>query len=116
MKKKIFTVLLTIAMMLAVIGCGEKEPQLSGVWILESDKEGFLELYSDGTGIIGVTDDSGEVQNYDCTWIAENSRLKFTIDFGIFGSASESVDYELTKETLTLSYESGTIEIYNRKE
>lgn len=109
MRKKIFTVLLTIAMMFAVIGCGEKEPELTGIW-QDEDGDESVEIFSDGTGTI-TTDDV----TYSMEWIAEDNRIKFTIDFGLLGEKVLTYDYEVTNESLVLTKDDGDIGTYLRQ-
>lgn len=116
MKKRILAILLMVMMIFGLVGCGAKEPEITGKWVMESDENCFLELYSDGTGIVRELNSDGNAEQYDFAWIAENGRIKFTMNFGLLGSASETIDYELTEKQLTLKYESGTIEVYNREE
>lgn len=81
MRKRIFTVLLTIAMMFVFIGCGEKAVDITGIWIpedktvIENSEATFpanFELFSDGTG-------TGE--GMSLSWVAENERIKFDIEY-----------------------------------
>lgn len=115
MKRRIFTVLLTIAMMLAVIGCGEKEPELTGKWIpedvtvIDNSEAAFpanIELFSDGTG-------SGE--GMSLSWIAENERIKFDIKYMDI-SFNYTYDYKLSDTKLILTdSETGDSAIYIRE-
>lgn len=113
-KRILLTVLLVLAVTFSFIGCGKKEPDLTGKWIVESEEEkNYFELYSDGTGIIAEADSEGNIQKFSCVWIAEEGRLKFTTDLGIWGSVSDSCEYELTKDILTLKWDDET-EIYHK--
>ncbi|MCM1125018.1 MAG: hypothetical protein NC429_00965 [Lachnospiraceae bacterium] len=116
MKKKILVMLLFVALILTA--CGEKKEDLTGVWI-EQEEDGTsqgLQLYSDGTGIITDYDSDGnQDMSYSCTWIAENERIKFTIDYGILGSASISFKYEVKSNELTLWDDSGEMEVYKKE-
>lgn len=115
MRKKIFTVLLTIAMMFTVIGCGEKEPELTGKWIpedvtvIDNSEAAFpanIELFSDGTG-------SGE--GMSLSWIAENERIKFDIKYMDI-SFNYTYDYKLSDTKLILTdSETGDSAIYVRE-
>lgn len=116
MKNKILITLLLVVLLLTA--CGEKKEDLTGVWI-EYQEDGTsqsLQLYSDGTGIITDYNNEGSsLESYSCTWIAENERIKFTIDYGIFGSTALSFKYEIKDNTLTLWDDSGKMEIYERE-
>lgn len=111
-KRSLLIVLLIVTMTLFFVGCEKKEPDLTGKWI-ESEEDASLELYSDGTGIIAETGSDGSYQQYSCTWIAEDGRIKITMDLGILGNISDSADYELTEDTLTLKWDDET-EIYHK--
>lgn len=117
MKKRISIILLVMAMLFGIPGCGEKEDNLVGIWIITGgDQEESLELYSDGTAISNAYNSDGDLESYDCMWIAENGRLKITFDMGILGTSSSSCDYEIKKDTLKLYYENDpTIYEYHRK-
>lgn len=105
-EKKFLTILLIMVMVVCFIGCGKKEPQITGKWTsLDESDLTSLELYSDGTGIFNNYDEDGSLSSYGCTWIAEDGRLKISIDFGLLGTSSTSFDYELTQDTLSLHYE-----------
>lgn len=117
MKKKILVMLLFVALMLTA--CGEKKEDLTGVWIEEKQEDGTyesLQLFSDGTGIIADFDSEGNPDiSYSCTWIAEDGRMKVTVDYGIFGSNSVSVKYEVKGDTLTLWEDSGEVDVYKKE-
>lgn len=113
-KRILFIVLLILAMTFSCIACGKKEPDLTGKWIIDSEEStSYFEFYSDGTGIIADGDADGNIQKFSCTWIAEDGRLKVTTDLGILGSVSDSCEYELTEDTLTLKLDNET-EIYHK--
>ena len=116
MKNKILIMVLFVVLMMTA--CGEKKEDLTGVWI-EHQEDGTsqnLQLYSDGTGIITDCDNEGNsLESYSCTWIAENERIKFTIDYGIFGSSSISFKYEVKGDTLTIWDDSNEMEVYKRE-
>lgn len=116
MKNKILITLLFVVLMLTA--CGEKKEDLTGVWV-EKQEDGtsiVFQLYSDGTGILTNYDSDGSSdESYSCTWIAENERIKFTIDYGIFGSNSISFKYEAKGDILTLWDDSGEADVFERE-
>lgn len=108
MQKKIM-ILLMAALMMCLGGCGEGN--LIGKWVCTSDSGAeTIELFSDGTGTL-IEDDI----SYEITWIAENGRLKISASVGLFGEYSMVSDYELNKDTLTLTDEGDGSTIYERK-
>lgn len=75
-KRILLTVLLVLAVTFSFIGCGKKEPDLTGKWIEKETGEDFFELFSDGTGKVG---------DYAISWMTENNIIVITADLGIAG-------------------------------
>lgn len=109
MSKRIFTVIITIMLMVSVVGCSEKEPELAGIWQDEEGDESF-EIFSDGTGTI-----TSDNVTYSMKWIAENNRIKFTLDFGLLGEQVLTYDYEVTNNSLVLTKDDGDTGTYLRQ-
>lgn len=107
MKKKIIILLCVLTILL--VGCGTKTPSLIGGWDMDSDGKADFELYSDGTGL-----EKEEIGTFALEWIAENGKLKFTINTGILGSVALSFSYELTEDTLILTDDEGESTTYTR--
>lgn len=104
MKKEILVVFCCLAMIL-LFGCGEKST-LIGAWTTESEgneeEKAYFELYSDGTGLI-----KEEIGSSALEWIAENGKLKLTIDAGLLGKIAVSYSYTLSSNTLILTDDNG---------
>lgn len=108
MKKRRFVKIVLVIMIFCgiVSACGKKE-EITGQWKEENGSE-ILELFSDGTGT--VKDDDGI--EYSLTWIAENERLKISVDFGFIGEQTVTYDYKINSSSLILSDEEGEETIY----
>ena len=116
MKKKV-TVILCSLLMILLIGCGGSSNNLIGQWVNEDENETetdgdpfalfsdstAIDFFSDGTAIISYS--SGRTNSVK--WVAENERLKLTLDTGIFGNVATSYSYQLTKNTLMLTDDEG---------
>lgn len=104
-RKTIIAVFMVIVVL--VVGCGKKE-DLTGKWVYTDDESSeTIELFSDGTGIMQGVKADGEDYKYDCTWIAENGRIKFTINLGLLGDQAMAYDYKWNNSELIFTSEDG---------
>lgn len=117
MNKKNLAIMLII-IMLCVVGCGKKEPDLTGKWVLDTEniEENYIEFYSDGTGIVCERDNDNILWHYDCTWVTEDRRLKITLNFGLLGSEAHSFDYKVENNSLIITDDKGDIKTYYKSE
>lgn len=111
-KRILLTVLLVLAVTFSFIGCGKKEPDLTGKWIMESDENYSIELFSNQTGIMYGLNEDGEDASYSIEWIAEDGRIKFSI---YNGNASVLYNYEINDDKLILQDDNGEQFNYFRK-
>lgn len=111
MKKKV-TVILCSLLMILLVGCGgNASNSIIGQWVNIDENDGdSFEFFSDGTGIIIDSDGT----THSVTWIAENERIKITVDMGILGEWSSSCDYKLDKDSLTIDDGEGNIDTYTK--
>lgn len=107
MKKKV-TLILCSLMMILLIGCGGKSQTLVGAWTSNADGKIDFELFSDGTGV-----ENEELGSFPLEWIAENGKLKITINAG-FVSLAESFSYQLSDDTLILTTDEGEETTFTR--
>lgn len=108
MKKKVLVILCSL-MMILLVGCGLKTSTLVGSWATDAEEKADFELYSDGTGI-----EKEEIGSFALEWIAENGKLKVTIDTGLFGKIAASYSYKLSEDTLILTDDDGEETTYIR--
>lgn len=112
-RRKVFVVMMMLV--IALVGCGKGE-DLTGKWKFSDDiTSETIELFSDGTGIMEGVNAEGDDYKYDCTWVAENGRIKFTLDLGILGDTSIAYDYKCSKSELTFISEDGNEGIYYKQ-
>lgn len=115
MKRRKTVIAVFIMLTILLVGCGKGE-DLTGKWKFSDDiTSETIELFSDGTGIMEGTNTEGEDYKYDCTWVAENGRIKFTLDLGVFGDSSITYDYKYSKSELTFISEDGDEGIYYKQ-
>lgn len=114
MKKKV-TVILCSLLMVLLVGCGGNSSTLVGAWTTDAEgmeeENAYFELYSDGTGLIKEDMGSSALE-----WIAENGKLKLTIDAGLFGKVAVSYSYTLSENTLILTDDDGTDTTFTKVE
>lgn len=111
-KKSLLIIFLAAIVTMVFIGCEKKEPDLTGKWIMESDENYSIELFSDKTGIMYGLNEGGEDTSYSIEWIAEDGRIKFSI---YNGNASVSYAYEINDDKLILQDDNGEQLNYFRK-
>ncbi|MFG6337442.1 MAG: hypothetical protein K1W31_03065 [Lachnospiraceae bacterium] len=112
MRERKIVVAAFVMVALLVAGCGKSE-DLTGKWVYTSDEfSETIELFSDGTGIMSGINENDEEYKHDCTWIAENGRIKFTIDFGLLGDQAIAYDYKWNDSELIFTSEDGEEGIY----
>lgn len=115
MRKRTVLVIALIMLLVLVAGCGKTE-DLTGKWTFSDDETSeTIELFSDGTGIMQGVNADGDDYKYDCSWIAENGRIKFTINLGILGDKSVAYDYTYNKSEITFISEDGEEGIYYKQ-
>ena len=107
MKRRIAALLCVLTILL--IGCGAEAPTLIGAWETDAEGKADFELYSDGTGL-----EKESMGTFALEWIAENGKLKVTIDIGVFGTVAQSFSYDLTEDTLILTDDEGISTTYTR--
>ncbi|MGN0326351.1 MAG: hypothetical protein ACI4DW_08560 [Lachnospiraceae bacterium] len=112
MKKFRLLVAIVTVLMVVLSGCGSKS--LVGTWVEDSDRPETLELFSDGTG--RLSSQSGFITSLTITsWLAEDDRLKITVQAPLLGEYTFVEDYEVNKDTLTLTDDDGEETIYIRQ-
>lgn len=101
------TVIFIVALMCCgmFMACG-KQMDLTGQW--KNDEYGYMEFFSDGTGTVSDDDVS-----YTITWIAENERLKISMDT-LLGETSVTYGYKLDGDNLILTDDAGEQATYTR--
>jgi hypothetical protein len=102
--KKWFWGIALITIIVAVMGCSNKDARLAGggrssaklagIWV-DEDGDTFFELFTDGTGKIGMDTILGGI-----TWSVENNRLKIA---ALLGVVTQVYDYKLSGSKLTLT-------------
>lgn len=114
--KKIFSLIALIVLLcISTLGCGKEEPEITGKWMLkDATVPVSLELYSDGTGVLCNYEDDSVTNSYECSWVAEDGRIKLSINLGITTETTTS-DYILTENTLTLDFEDDSVTYIREK-
>lgn len=94
MSKRIFSLILSLLMVLILFTACDKKDSLVGAW--KNDNNGMKLVYvfdSDGTGLV-----ASEAEALKFTWSTEGNTLKMTV-----GESTIDNTFEIDKDTLTIT-------------
>ena len=110
--KKFLAVLAVLVVLLSLSGCRASESKLLGQWEEERFPPGNFpykfELFSNGTGWVDPSTTSGM---YDCTWTAENGRIRIVAT----GLYSYAFSYKISGKKLYLINDNNLTHTYIKK-
>lgn len=111
---KIFFLLFLVVVVILVIAAFLGQNELHGTWEWEDDSNFIYTFNTNGTGIRGFMDPMGtSMEAFDWEIIDESLHMEFD-DESMFDLESESWDFTIEDDTLTLSKGNATY-IYNRQ-
>lgn len=115
MKKKFSLIAIISLICISALGCGKKEPEIVGKWMLEdANIPVSLELYNDGTGILCNYEDDSITNSYECSWVINDECIKLSVNLGVI-TETTAFDYLLTEDTLTLNTEDSSVTYIREK-